>query len=723
MTSQLIDLVNTTNNIVYENLQKLNSKFKKIQINQTISEEEEYDALNCKINIYFTSFIEQMKTKFILATQEYEKQIEQNNRDILELIMENMLLKIEKDSLLEEKNKNDILSDYIDITIQKEKHSINANIKKNLNKTNSIKKHKKNNFLNNGIYSLIKSEFNNDNKNNNFSNNIYNYNLLDILNRNGSKKKKKTHSYNKFNNNNYNFNFIAGLDLNHYNTLNKKNVSYNGLGKTLYDSQDNIKLHKNKNSFSLNDFRKIKNAFSQKRTKKNSRKNIKNNNLKIYNHTNTNEYNYNNVTNDNCQKQSNDVKNISFSDNKIQFTEPSCNEHNKKKEKINFYCIKKIKEEMNEILKNKKTINTSNNNSNLNINTNGNVIDNANNANKAKFPLGYNYFPKNKTKININNNTNKKTSIQNKTPKNIKTYKQTNISEIFISDIYKDKNLQCKINYTIANNNQKFSPNIKKFKGSAKFSKISLYNSNINNNNIYDNLSLNINNKKKDLHNNFSGLKNLKKTKINNNINSKSYYKLNNKKNNISNDSNKKNQKEKSNINNFYYNDNINNNISYNLANKFTLSRNYSNIGNNFNNNTNTNSNYNTYYSNNNYKTINNFNKVNSGNINDTEGQSNIMNINTSSIKSNNIQGYNHNNNAFSMKIRNRINLSKNKMNVCLNNNNHLNKKNYGINNISMSYLLNNKEIDGHKNELKKYAFLCDENNKNETPSFYFIKK
>ena len=134
MTSQLIDLVNTTNNIVYENLQKLNSKFKKIQKNQLISEEEEYDSLNCKINIYFTSFIEQMKAKFILATQEYEEQIKQNNKDIIDLMMENMLLKIEKNSLLEEKKHKDIcFSDYFDLTIQKEKNSINMNINKNLN--------------------------------------------------------------------------------------------------------------------------------------------------------------------------------------------------------------------------------------------------------------------------------------------------------------------------------------------------------------------------------------------------------------------------------------------------------------------------------------------------------------------------------------------------------------------------------------------------------------
>ena len=366
MTSQLIDLVNTTNNIVYENLQKLNSKFKAIQKNQLISEEEEYDTLNCKINIYFTTFMELMKTKFILATQEYEKQIQRNNKDIIELIMENMLLKIEKDSLLEGKKQNDIcLSDYIDLTIQKENNSININ--KNLNimkKVNCKKKNNnnsyKNNIVNNGIYSLIKSEFNNDKKNNNFSNNIYNYNLLDILNKNGSKKKKRTNSYNKFNNNNYNFNFIAGLDLNHYYTNNKKNISYNAIGKALYDSQDNFKYSKNKNSFSLNDFRKIKNVFSQKRTKIDTKK--KNINGKLYNNLNDN-----NFGNENIQKKINDIQNISFSDNKIQFTEPSYNEHNKKKEKMNYYSIKKIKEEMNEILNKKKNINTSNNN-NLNIN-------------------------------------------------------------------------------------------------------------------------------------------------------------------------------------------------------------------------------------------------------------------------------------------------------------------------------------------------------------------
>ena len=116
----------------------------------------------------------------------------------------------------------------------------------------------------------IKTDLEEPSKNNNLFNNLYNSNLFDFLYKNGSKKKNKVKSCNKFNNNNYNFNFISGnkLDLNHYQSQNKINITYNTVGKALYESQDNINYHKNKNSFSLNDFRKIQNAFSQKRTKK-----------------------------------------------------------------------------------------------------------------------------------------------------------------------------------------------------------------------------------------------------------------------------------------------------------------------------------------------------------------------------------------------------------------------------------------------------------------------
>ena len=709
MTTQLIELVNTTNNIVFENLKKLNSKFKAIQNNQILNEEEEYDSLNCKINIYFTTIIEQMKSKFIVATQEYEKQIEQNNKDILNLIMENMLLKIENDSLLEEKKKNDIyLSDYIDLTIKKEKNFIKNNINKNLNnikKTNSKKKYNnKNCNLNNGIYSFIKSEFNQDiNKNNigpnnNISNNIYNYNLLEILNKNGSKKKKRNNSYNKFNNNNYNFNFIAGLDLNHYNTHNKANISYNTVGKTLYDSQENFKIHKNKNSFSLNDFRKIKNAFSQKRTKKNSYKNKKNN-IGIF----CNYLNENNYINVNYKNKNNEVQNISFRDNKVQFTEPSLNGNNKKKEKINFYCIKKIKDEMKEILKNKKSTSNNNSNNNININTSGNFID-ISSSNKIKLPLGYNYYPKNKNNIikSSNNNLIKKNNLQNKTPKNVRTHKQANISDILVSDFYKDS--QYKTNYTIANN-QKISPNNKKLKIS------SVYNSTTDNNHSINNYT------KKDLINNFSGLKNLKKSNISNNhLNSKSYLKLNISKNmNINNYSNKTSKKEKTCLgNNYYYNDNIYNNISYNLGNKNGISRNYSNSGNS----------YNSYAQNNIYKTINNYSKLSSYNINNRDENNNNVDIN---INNNNAPKNSNiivdNNNLFNFKIKNRVKLSKNRMNINLGKNINNNKKTFINNNISGNILLNNKEIDYKKTDIKKIVCINDENNKNETPSFYIFKK
>jgi len=686
MTSQLIDLVNTTNNIVFENLQKLNSKFKKIQKDQILNEEEEYDSLNCKINIYFTTFIEQMKIKFILATQEYEKKIEQNNKDILDLMMENMLLKIEKDSLLEEKKKNDIcLSDYIDLTIQKEKNSINPY--KNCNNMKKVNIKKKS----------IKTDFEDASKNNNLFNNIYNSNLLDFLNKNGSKKKNKVKSCNKFNNNNYNFNFISGnkLDLNHYHSQNKINISYNTMGKALYESQDNINYHKNKNSFSLNDFRKIQNAFSQKRTKKNSYKKNR--------HNSKTHLNDNNKQIINKNKNVNDAQNVSFRDNKMQFTEPSYNERNKKKEKINFYCIKKIKEEMNEILKNKKSIQTSNNNSNNHMNSsgNGNMIDNSS-FNKIKLPIGYgynNYYPKNK------NNANRKNDLQNKTPKNFKTHLQTNLSEILISD--SNENIQSKINYIYGNNgyiNQKISPYHKKQNIIGKSNA-----NNYNNINLENNIISN-NNKKKDLHNNYStsALKNLKR----NNYNSKSYYKLTTtKKMNINNNSNKKSNKDKNYLmNNCYYNDNINNNISYNLGNKNgIMSRNYSNYGTNYNN---YNTNY-SNYSNNNFKTINNFNKMNSNsNFNIDESSNNNIKVN--------------NDNAFSMKINNKINLSKNRMSLCLNrnNNNDKIKKNMGGNILSSGYLLNNN--DNKKVDLKKFSCLNDENNKNnknETPSFYFFKK
>ena len=105
------------------------------------------------------------------------------------------------------------------------------------------------------------------------------------------------------------------------------------------------------------------------------------------------------------------------------------------------------------------------------------------------------------------------------------------------------------------------------------------------------------------------------------------------------------------------------------------MSRNYSNYGTNINNNT--------FFLNNNYRTINNFNKVNS--VNNLNNQEQIIDIN------------------------------KNKnLNININNN-------ICDNNISANYLLNNNNKE--KMDIIKIMFNTEENDKNETPSFYIFKK
>ena len=681
MTSQLIDLVNTTNNIVFENLQKLNSKFKKIQKNIITNEESQYDFLTSKISIYFTTFIEQMKSKFVLCMRKYEKQLNQNNKDIIELLMENMLLKIEKDDLKQKELKYS--NEYTDITFQRTKNSINTNIIKNLNNmknnnniNNNIQRKKSNQKIggNNGIY-------NEQNKNS-----INNFNLFEIFNKKKSGSKKKANSCNKFNNNNYNFNFITGsrLDLNRYYSRNKNNISYNIIGRNIFGSQENLNIQKNKNSFSLKDFRKGKNGFSKNKSKKNSSKK----NYKHFNYINDDNYLIDNYKSKKCPN---------YENNKLQIiTEPSY-QRNKNKEKLNFYCIKQIKEEMNEILKNKKCSNEPNN-YNIDINTNeaGNFIDNNQINNKIKLPMGYNYYYS-KNKLNNNISTiNPKKKQKNNNTKNKLTKEalnnklNVNISQTINTDKYKDG--QYKITYTMANNNNYNINNKPKPKQKLSKYPTHMYN-NHSNSNILENYSINTNKKTNIVNNNFDSsiLKNLKKISLFTNIsNSKSCYKLHTSKksNNNINNANKKSD---------LGNDNINNNISYNLRNK-GMSRNYSNYGTNINNNT--------FFLNNNYKTVNNFNRVNN-----TEQ---IIDIN----KSNNISD-----NSLNMKIKNKISMkNQNNLNININNINDLgNNNNICDNNISMNYLMmnNNKE----KMDIKKIMFGSEESNKNETPSFYLYKK
>jgi len=217
--------------------------------------------------------------------------------------MENMLLKLEKDEL-----KKKGLKYLNENTFQKTKNSINTNIIKNLNNiknnnnaNNNINSKKKNNQKNSsniGLYSLVKTEFNNGrNKNNIFP----------------------------INNNNYNFITGSRLDLNRYYSRNKTNISYNTIGKNVFRSQENLNLKKNKNSFSLKDFRRMKNGINNKnKSKKSSSKK----NTKYFNYINDENYIIDNYKS---------KKGTNYENNKFQIiTEPCLKGNYKNKEKIIF---------------------------------------------------------------------------------------------------------------------------------------------------------------------------------------------------------------------------------------------------------------------------------------------------------------------------------------------------------------------------------------------------
>ena len=63
---------------------------------------------------------------------------------------------------------------------------------------------------------------------------------------------------------------------------------------------------------------------------------------------------------------------------------------------------------------------------------------------------------------------------------------------------------------------------------------------------------------------------------------------------------------------------------------------------------------------------------------------------------------------------------NQNNLNININNINDLGKNNNICNNISANYLINNNK---EKMDIKKIMFNTEENDKNETPSFYIFKK
>ena len=116
---QSYDMIIDSNNVIYENLTKVYEKLFLIKNSYNLDEDDEYEEFYNRISFYFSNILAQLKLKYIESIKLLEQKNAQNEKDILNLIMENMLLKIENDHL-EEKNMLNI-SNYIEIQANSEK--------------------------------------------------------------------------------------------------------------------------------------------------------------------------------------------------------------------------------------------------------------------------------------------------------------------------------------------------------------------------------------------------------------------------------------------------------------------------------------------------------------------------------------------------------------------------------------------------------------------------
>ena len=141
------DLIYSKNNIITKNVSKIKKKILVIKSGLVEDEEDNYDQIYCKINIYFTALINKIRLKYIQALEHYKAKIKQYENDILKLIMENMLLKIENNLLLEK-------DEYINKKILNNKNIILNN--NNLNYYNKNKKNKNNIYIMKKLFIKVK---------------------------------------------------------------------------------------------------------------------------------------------------------------------------------------------------------------------------------------------------------------------------------------------------------------------------------------------------------------------------------------------------------------------------------------------------------------------------------------------------------------------------------------------------------------------------------------
>ena len=286
------DVVKSTNNIIEENLIGLNENLEKIKICLDNEEDKEYEDFYNRISFYFSNIIVQLKLKFIENLEILEKKNKENEKEILNLIMENMLLKIENENY--EKNNLLNISNYIEFPLENSKTEVNiTNINnqkrsrnnflldynnisfKNESKDNIIQKkiQKKSNLNHYSVSSV--NGCNNVNINNNCNNNN---------NNNGFLKKNNLSnfiSYSKLINNKKNINYIQNNNINYLNSNNSNSNKHNII--THYRSYTNDNYCNNNNLIGEKSMynlpTKLKNSFNEL----NNISNIKQINRKNYN--------------------------------------------------------------------------------------------------------------------------------------------------------------------------------------------------------------------------------------------------------------------------------------------------------------------------------------------------------------------------------------------------------------------------------------------------------
>lgn len=449
MSSSLEDLIINTNNVVNTNLSKLNNKISLIKIGLDQNNENELNELYYRISINFNSLIVKIHSKLFEIIDKYESIIKQNEKDILQLMMDKMLLQIENNHLKEIRifnfnNKNN--------KCQQKKLNIKTSHSKEINniyleKLSKLNEHKFNNSA--------------DIRHNKFlTKSSSNLNNLD-----SNKSLKKYKKIQKFK------------------TKTKRIKKFFDCSKTLFN--DNIDKKKVERSY-LN-INNIKDEMNSIINKNNRQISISSNN-KVTNNTSVNIYN---TTNSQYS-----INNYDYKKNHIIFIKRK-NESNKNNIRIN-------KQPQNYLLMNLKMKKPAYNNIKLKNETNKNNIQSMDNIksvlnDKIKLKTNYNdiknlnnnelsfYDKINKSQVNVSRNYKSKEHNNNNLYYNTELYK----IEAEYGDQNKEKeksninNKKIKENVKLFTRKKKFvSLNIKSLKYPNLFDKIKVKNNNRNEDNI-----------------------------------------------------------------------------------------------------------------------------------------------------------------------------------------------------------------------------------------------